>query len=40
MEIRPQKPSTRDSQIGQGVREQTEMIMQDARRNAMQAHIK
>ena len=35
-----QKNSSPDSEIAQDVLEQTEMIFQDVRRNAMQAHIK
>ena len=38
--IRPQKTSPPDSQIAQDVLEQTEMIFQDVRKNAMQAYIK
>ena len=38
--IRPQKISTPDSEIAQDVLEQTEVIRQDVRRNAMQAYIK
>ena len=40
MGIRPQKISSPDSEIAQDVLEQTEMILQDVRRNAMQAYIK
>ena len=40
MGIRPQKISSPDSEIVQDVLEQTEMIFQDVRRNAMQAYIK
>ena len=38
--IRPQKIPSPDSQIAQGVLEQTEMIFQDVRKNAMKAYIK
>ena len=38
--IRPQKIPLPDSEIAQDVLEQTEMIFQDVRRNAMQAYIK
>ena len=38
--IRPKKIPTPDSEIAQDVLEQTEMIFQDVRRNAMQAYIK
>ena len=40
MGIRPQKYPSPDSEIAQDVLEQTEMISQDVRRNAMQAPIK
>ena len=40
MGIRPHKTSSPDSEIAQGVLEQTEMIFQDVRRNTMQADIK
>ena len=40
MGIRPQKYSSSGSKIAQDVPEQTEMIFQDVRRNAMQAYIK
>ena len=40
MGIRPQNISSPDSEIAQDVLEQTEMISQDVRRNAMQACIK
>ena len=40
MGIRPQKVPSPDSEIAQDVLEQTEMIFQDVRRNAMQAYIK
>ena len=40
MGIRPQKIPSPDSEIAQDVLEQTEMIFQDVRRNAMQAYIK
>ena len=40
MGIRPQKISFPDSEIAQDVLEQTTMIFQDVRRNAMQAYIK
>ena len=40
MGISPQKIPSPDSQIAQGVLEQTETIFQDVRRNAMQAYIK
>ena len=40
MGIRPQKIPSPDSQIAQDVLEQTEMILQDVRKNAMQAYIK
>ena len=40
LSICPQKISTPDSEIAQDVLEQTEMILQDVRRNAMQAYIK
>ena len=39
MGIGPQKTSSPDSEIAQGVLEQTEMIFQDVRRNTMQAYI-
>ena len=39
MGIRPQKIPTPDSKIAQDVLEQTEMIFQHVRRNAMQAYI-
>ena len=38
--IRPQKNPSPDSQIPQVVLQQTEMIFQDVRKNAMQAYIK
>ena len=38
--IRPQKVPSPDSQIAQYVLEQTETILQDVRKNAMQAYIK
>ena len=38
--IRPQKTSSRDSEIAQDVLEQTEAIFQDVRKNGMQAYIK
>ena len=38
--IRPQKIRSPDSQFDQDVLEQTEMILQDVRKNAMQAFIK
>ena len=38
--IRPQKIPSPDSQIAQDLLEQTEMIFQDVRKNAMQAYIK
>ena len=38
--IRPQKFPSPDSEIAQDVLEQTEMIFQDVRRNAMQVYIK
>ena len=38
--IRPQKIPSPDSEIAQDVLEQTEMIFQDVRRNAMQSYIK
>ena len=38
--IRPQKILSPDSQVAQDVLEQTEMIFQDVRKNAMQAYIK
>ena len=40
MGIRPQKVPSPDSQIAHDVIEQTAMIFQDVRRNAMQAYIK
>ena len=40
MGIRPQKIPSPDSQIAQDVLQQTEMIFQDVRRNAMKAYIK
>ena len=40
MGIRPQKNCSPDSEIAQDVLEQTEMIFQGVRRNAMQAYIK
>ena len=40
MGIRPQKIPSPDSQIAQDVLEQTEIIFQDVRKNAMQAYIK
>ena len=40
MGIRPQNIFTPDSEIAQDVLEQTELIHQDVRRNAMQAYIK
>ena len=40
MGIHPQKISSPDSEIAQDVLEQTEMIFQNVRRNAMQAYIK
>ena len=40
MGIRPEKHPSPDSQIAQDVLEQTEMIFQDVRNNAMQAYIK
>ena len=40
MGIRPQKIPSPDSEIAQDALEQTEMIFQDVRRNAMQAYIK
>ena len=40
IDIRPQKIPSPDSKIAQDVLEQTEMIFQDVRRNAMQAYIK
>ena len=40
MGIRPQKNQSPDSRIAQDVLEQTEIIFQDFRRNAMQAYIK
>ena len=40
MGIRPQKISSPDSETAQDILEQTEMIFQDVRRNAMQAYIK
>ena len=40
MGIRPQKIPSPDSEIGQDVLEQTEIIFQDVRRNAKQAYIK
>ena len=40
MGIRPQKIPPPDSQIAQDVLEQTEIIFQDVRKNAMQAYIK
>ena len=38
--IRPQKVPSPDSQIAQDVLEQTEIIFQDVRKNAMQTYIK
>ena len=38
--IRPQKIFSPDSEVAQDVLEQTEMILQDVRRNAMHAYIK
>ena len=38
--IRPEKIPSPESQIAQDVLEQTEIIFQDVRKNAMQAHIK
>ena len=38
--IRPQKIPSPNSQIAQDVLEQTEVILQDVRKNAMQAYIK
>ena len=40
MGICPQEPPSPDSQTAQDVREQTERISQDVRKNAMQAYIK
>ena len=40
MGIRPKRIPSPDSQIAQNVLEQTEMIFQDVRKNAMQAYIK
>ena len=40
MGIRPQKIPSPDPEIAQEVIEQTELIFQDVRRNAMQAYIK
>ena len=40
MGFRPQKIPSPDSEIAQNVIEQTEMIFQNVRRNAMQAFIK
>ena len=40
MGFRPQNFHTPESQIAQDVLEQTEMIFQDVRKNAMQADIK
>ena len=40
MGIRPQKVYSPDSQIAQDVLEQTELIFQDVRKNAMQAFVK
>ena len=40
MGIRPQKNPSPDSQIAQDVPEQTEIIIQDVRKNAMQVCIK
>ena len=40
MGIPPQKIPSPDSEIAQDALEQTEMIFQDVRRNAMQASIK
>ena len=40
MGIRPQKIPSPESQIAEDVLERTEMIFQDVRKNAMQAHIK
>ena len=40
MGIRPQKIPSPDSEIAQDVLEQTEMIFQDVRRNAMQAYVR
>ena len=40
MGIRPQKIPSPDSEIAQHVLEQTEMIFQDVRRNAMRAYTK
>ena len=40
MVIRPQKSPSPDSQNAQDLLEQTEMIFQDVRKNAMQAYIK
>ena len=40
MGIRPQKVQTRDPKYAQDVIEQTEMIHQEVRKNAMQAYIK
>ena len=40
MGVRPQKIPSSDSQTAQDVLEQTELIFQDVRKNAMQAYIK
>ena len=40
MGVRPQKFPSSDSQTTQDVLEQTEMVFQDVRKNAMQAYIK
>ena len=40
MGIRPQQVPSPGSQIAQDVLEQTELIFQDVRKNAMQAYIK
>ena len=40
MGIRPQKIPSPDSQTAQDVLEQTEMVLQDVRKNAMQTYIK
>ena len=40
MGIHPKKTPSPDSQIAQDVLEQTEMVFQDVRKNAMQAYIK
>ena len=40
MGIRPQRIPSPESQIAQDLLEQTEMIFQDVRKNAMQAYIK